>query len=110
MGITKAALFTEEQNQLAKFMRVMGHPARIAILEAMMENEKCVCANLVQELGLAQATVSQHLHELKSAGLIKGTVEGTSVCYCLHKDEWHQMSKAVRAFIYKGLRAPDGSE
>lgn len=95
MGTTKTELFTTSQNQLATWARVLGHPARVAILQHMLKQNSCICGGLVEELGLAQATISQHLRELKDAGLIKGTVEGTSVCYCIEQKTW---SKAQTAF------------
>ncbi len=93
MGVTRTDLFTDKQNRLAKWARVLGHPARIAILQYMLERKTCVCGSLVEELGLAQATISQHLRELKDAGLIKGTVEGTSVCYCIEPKGWTALKK-----------------
>jgi len=95
MGVTKTELFTTNQNQLATWARVLGHPARIAILQYLLKQNSCVCGSLVDELGLAQATISQHLRELKEAGLITGTVEGTSVCYCIEPKAW---AKAQAAF------------
>ena len=83
MGLTKTEIFTEKQNKLALMMKALGHPARIAILQYLIKSQACICGDLVGELGLAQATISQHLKELKNAGLIKGTIEGTSVCYCI---------------------------
>jgi DNA-binding transcriptional ArsR family regulator len=94
MGVTKADLFTAQQNQLATWARVLGHPARIAILQYMLKESTCICGSLVEELGLAQATISQHLRELKDAGLIKGTVEGTSVCYCIEPKAWARAEAA----------------
>ncbi len=95
MGVTKTDLFTPQQNQLATWAKVLGHPARVAILQYLLKQNTCVCGSLVDELGLAQATISQHLRELKDAGLISGTVEGTSVCYCIEPKAW---SKAQAAF------------
>ena len=83
MGITKTNLFTQEQNQLATFAKVLGHPARIAIIQHLIKANTCINSDLVQELGLAQATISQHLRELKNVGIIQGTIEGTSMCYCI---------------------------
>jgi DNA-binding transcriptional ArsR family regulator len=91
MGLTKTGLFTEEQNQLAWAARVLGHPARIAILEQLLRTRTCINTELVQELGLAQATVSQHLRELKDLGLIEGTIEGTRMCYCIHAARWAEL-------------------
>jgi DNA-binding transcriptional ArsR family regulator len=94
MGITKTDLFTHQQNQLAQWAKVLGHPARIAILQHLLKQNACVCGGLVEELGLAQATISQHLRELKDAGLITGTVEGTSVCYCIDGKTWAKVQVA----------------
>lgn len=83
MGITKTELFTEEQNRMAQIAKALGHPARIAIIEHILKVNQCICGDLVGELPLAQPTISQHLKELKQAGLIKGNIEGNSVCYCI---------------------------
>ena len=89
MGATKTELFTKEQNDLATMAKAIAHPARIAIIQHVIRAEGCICGDLVEELGLAQATISQHLRELKSAGLIQGTVEGTSICYCISPAGWN---------------------
>lgn len=83
MGATKTVLFTEKQNQIAIMAKALGHPARIAIMEYLMKVDTCICGDIVNELPLAQPTVSQHLKELKNAGLIKGSIEGTAICYCI---------------------------
>lgn len=83
MGISKKDVFTPQQNQIATIAKAMGHPARIAIIEYLLSVPNCVCGDIVNHLPLAQATVSQHLKELKNAGLIKGKIEGNAVCYCL---------------------------
>lgn len=90
MGVTKSTLFTQQQNDVATMLKALAHPARIAILQYMAKSETCICGNLVEELGLAQATISQHLKELKNAGLIQGTIEGVSVCYCINIPVWEQ--------------------
>lgn len=87
MGVSKTEEYTAKQNTMAIAFKAMGHPARIAILEQLMKRENCICGDLVELLPLSQATVSQHLKELKNAGLIRGTVEGTSVCYCID-EKW----------------------
>lgn len=99
MGITKTDLFTEEQNQLADFARVMGHPARIAILECLIKANACVNGELVNEVGLAQATVSQHLKELKESGLISGSVQGTSMSYCINPKKWNEVKITLNRFF-----------
>ncbi len=83
MGATKTDHFTDKQNAIAILAKALGHPARIAIMEYLMKVDTCICGDIVNELPLAQPTVSQHLKELKNAGLIKGSIEGTSICYCI---------------------------
>ena len=83
MGATKTEHFTDKQNSIAMMAKALGHPARIAIVEYLLKVNECVCGDIVNELPLAQPTVSQHLKELKNAGIIKGSIEGNSVCYCL---------------------------
>lgn len=86
MGITKTAGFTDTQNELAVIIKALGHPARVAIIEYLLEVDACICGAIVDVLPLAQPTVSQHLKELKNAGLIKGSIEGTSICYCIDEN------------------------
>ena len=93
MGTSKTEIFTEEQNELARLAKALGHPARIAIIEFLVRTNACFCGDLVEEIGLAQATVSQHLKELKGAGIIKGNVEGTSVCYCINPEVWESLTE-----------------
>ncbi len=83
MGASKTDYFTEQQNQIAIISKALGHPARVAIIEYLLKVNKCICGEIVTELPLAQPTVSQHLKELKNAGLIKGNIEGNSICYCI---------------------------
>lgn len=83
MGATKTEHFTGRQNQIATIAKALGHPARIAIIEYLMKVDQCICGDIVSELPLAQPTVSQHLRELKNAGLIKGNIEGNAICYCI---------------------------
>ena len=99
MGSTKTEIFTEKQNRLASMMKALGHPARIAIIQQLIKANTCICGDLVDKLGLAQATISQHLNELKTAGLIKGTIEGTSVCYCINEKTWKQYRKELDSFF-----------
>ncbi|MBL7897237.1 MAG: winged helix-turn-helix transcriptional regulator, partial [Crocinitomicaceae bacterium] len=77
MGASKTENFTDKQNQIAQIAKAMGHPARIAIIEYLLKAESCICGDIVNELPLAQPTVSQHLKELKNAGIIQGSIEGT---------------------------------
>ncbi len=86
MGISKSAHFNKQQNSLANIAKALGHPARVALVEFLLQQKECVCGDIVSELPLAQATVSQHLKELKSAGIIKGNIDGNSICYCLNEE------------------------
>jgi DNA-binding transcriptional ArsR family regulator len=83
MGATKTEHFTQKQNAIATLAKALGHPARVAILEYLMKVDDCICGDIVNELPLAQPTISQHLKELKNAGLIKGSIEGNTICYCV---------------------------
>jgi DNA-binding transcriptional ArsR family regulator len=103
MGVTKTENFTERQNRTAQIAKVLGHPARIAILEYLMRQQTCICGDLVDELPLAQATVSQHLKELKQVGLIKGEIEGTSVCYCINEPVWEEARNVLLVFFNRPL-------
>lgn len=85
MGATKTDHFTDTQNKIATLAKALGHPARIAIVEYLLSVDVCICGDIVNELPLAQPTVSQHLKELKNAGLIKGNIEGNSICYCIEE-------------------------
>lgn len=101
MGITKTEMFTGQQNDLAQFFKVLGHPARVAILQYISNQNACICNDLVEEIGLAQATISQHLKELKSIGLLKGEVEGKSMCYCINVDRWTVLQNQLNSFFNK---------
>lgn len=99
MGVTKTEKFTAEQNQIAQMAKALAHPARVAILQYLFSIDSCVCGDIVNEIGLAQPTISQHLKELKSAGLIKGSVEGTSVCYCIDDQNWLLMKNLLSPIL-----------
>jgi DNA-binding transcriptional ArsR family regulator len=99
MGITKSEKFSEEQNQIANIAKAFAHPARVAILQQLFKMNACICGDLVSEIGLAQPTISQHLKELKNLGLIKGNVEGTSVCYCINEEVWETSKELFTAFL-----------
>ncbi|MCW5518377.1 winged helix-turn-helix transcriptional regulator [Aureitalea sp. L0-47] len=106
MGLTKTEIFTSEQNRIALIGKALGHPARIAILQYLFRIENCFCGDLVEEIGLAQATVSQHLKELKKLGLIKGNVDGTSVCYCIDHEKWELIKEVMSGFLDRNV-APE---
>ena len=99
MGATKSLLFTKQQNELANMAKAIGHPARIAILQHLVKKNACICGDLVDELGLAQATTSQHLKELKNAGIIHGSIEGSRVCYCINPKAWKQYKDLFNSFF-----------
>tara|TARA_B100000795_G_C22639760_1_gene375983 strand:- start:194 stop:526 length:333 start_codon:yes stop_codon:yes gene_type:complete len=105
MGITKSEIFTEQQNQLALLSKTFGHPARVAILQHLFNINACVCGDLVEVIGLAQATISQHLKELKNIGLIKGNVEGNRVCYCIDSEKWTEMKQIMNDFLNQDIKA-----
>lgn len=104
MGITKTEQFNETQNRIAKLAKAIGHPARVAILEVLLKKNACICGDLVEELPLSQSTVSQHLKELKEVGLIKGDIEGTSICYCIDEKVWKEAKASLNLMFdaFKG--------
>jgi predicted transcriptional regulator len=99
MGLTKTEIFTERQNRLAVMLKAIAHPARIAILQEIIRSNTCICGDLVNDLGLAQPTISQHLKELKNAGLIQGTIEGVSVCYCINPPVWNELQEQLSSLF-----------
>ncbi|MBL4678446.1 MAG: winged helix-turn-helix transcriptional regulator [Mucilaginibacter sp.] len=99
MGITKTEIFTDEQNKLAVQLKAIAHPARIAILQELIKANACVCGDLANDLGLAQATISQHLKELKNAGLIQGTIEGVNICYCIEPKAWKNLQDQLNGLF-----------
>ena len=107
MGLVKSEIFSYQQNEIASLAKAFGHPARVAILQHLFSINACVCGELVEEIGLAQATISQHLKELKSMGLIKGSIEGTSMCYCIDKENWSKMKSLVSDFLNQDLKVSD---
>jgi len=107
MGLVKTELYTDLQNEVALFAKVFGHPARVAILEYLFKINQCVCGDLVNEIGLAQPTISQHLKELKHLGLIQGSIEGTSVCYCIDTENWLKMKNKMMHFLDQDIPKTD---
>jgi len=99
MGITKTQIFTEQQNELAMVFKVLGHPARVAILQHISNQNSCICNDLVEEIGLAQATISQHLKELKSINLLEGEVEGKRMCYGINLEQWTKLQNQLNTFF-----------
>src|ERR1700756_5121046 len=99
MGTTKTEEFTIKDNKLAKYAKALAHPARIAILQVLIKKQACICGDIVDELPLSQSTVSQHLKELKEAGLIKGDIDGVKVCYCIDEEEWKTAKNYLVSFF-----------
>lgn len=99
MGVTKAEHFSEIQNEIAAIAKALGHPARIAIIQYLLKVNKCICGDIVKELPLAQPTVSQHLKELKSVGLIKGNIEGNAICYCLDPEKFEKLNHFLHSIL-----------
>ncbi len=91
MGATKSQLFTAEQNRIAVLAKALAHPARVAILQYLIKTKDCVCGQIVDVLPLAQSTISQHLKELKNAGIIEGEIEGVKTCYCINPSVWQEL-------------------
>jgi len=99
MGLSKTESFTDYQNKMSGYAKALAHPARIAILQVLIKKNACICNDIVEELPIAQATVSQHLKELKTAGIIKGNIEGKSICYCIDKNAWEEISNYFNVFF-----------
>ena len=104
MGTTKTDEFTVRDNRVANYAKALAHPARIAILRLLIKRQACVCGDIVDELPLSQSTVSQHLKELKEVGLIKGEIEGKSICYCINERVWKDAQDCLGA-LFEGYKA-----
>ena len=107
MGISKTEEFSVTDNKLAKYTKALSHPARIAILKLLIKRQACVCGDIVDELPLSQSTISQHLKELKEAGLIKGDIEGAKVCYCIDEKEWSKAKQMIQE-LFSSFTAVNG--
>ncbi|MBK7883419.1 MAG: winged helix-turn-helix transcriptional regulator [Chitinophagaceae bacterium] len=105
MGATKSEEFSVKDNRVAKYAKALSHPARIAILKLLIRKQACICGDIVDELPLSQSTVSQHLKELKDAGLIKGDIEGAKVCYCIDEKEWNTAKNLLNE-IFVNYKVP----
>lgn len=99
MGITKIEAYSEDILSKAQLFKALGHPARVAILDFLAKQTSCICGEIVAELPLSQASISRHLNELKEAGLIKGTINGTSVCYCINTDQIPLLNQFLNQLI-----------
>ncbi len=101
MGVTKTEHFTQEQNDIAILLKALAHPARIAIIEYLLSVDSCICNDIVDEIKLAQPTVSQHLKELKNAGIIQGEIDGKSICYCINSESFKKMEHFIDQIFHK---------
>jgi DNA-binding transcriptional ArsR family regulator len=99
MGITKTDVYTDEQNELADLLKAIAHPARIAILQKLCTVDCCICRDFSEDIDLSQPTISRHLGELKAAGLISGTISGTTKSYCLNPERWKAVSSLIGSFL-----------
>lgn len=99
MALNKSEEFSVDEKQVAIWAKALGHPARVAIIKLLIEKKTCICGDLVMELPLSQSTVSQHLKELKEAGLVQGTIDGPKVCYCINTTALQSFSSALAEFV-----------
>jgi DNA-binding transcriptional ArsR family regulator len=108
MGTSKTSEYSKKEIELAKYAKALAHPARIAILQILLKQQTCICGDIVEELPISQSTVSQHLKELKDAGLIKGEIEGTAICYCINHKEWEKARNHLNSF-FDSLKGKDNN-
>ncbi len=101
METTKTKDYSVQELSIAKYAKALSHPARVAILNVLLKRQSCICGAIVDELPLSQSTVSQHLKELKAAGLIKGDIDGVSVCYCIDEKEWTKAKNQLGLLLDK---------
>ncbi len=99
MATTKSSEFNIKEQKVAELCKALAHPARIAIINFLIKKNECICSDIVNELPLSQSTVSQHLKELKNAGLIKGDIVGPRVCYCIDLKKWNEAKKIINLFL-----------
>lgn len=96
MALNKKEEFPKIENRVASFAKALSHPARVAILKKLADENKCICGKIVDVMPLSQSTVSQHLKELRDAGLIQGEIEGASSMYCIN---WNNLNKEIKAIL-----------
>lgn len=98
MGITKTEGFQPKITTTAALFKALGHPGRLAIIEYLINSPSCICNDIVEQIPLAQPTISRHLSELKNVGLIQGTIMGNNICYCINENKWEELKTAIEAF------------
>ena len=101
MGASKSESFSVEHNEMATLFKALSHPARVAIVDYLLSVDTCICGDIVNELPLAQPTISQHLKELKNANIIKGSIEGTAICYCINPETIQKIEQHFSSITYK---------
>lgn len=101
MGASKSESFSVEHNEMAILFKALSHPARVAIVDYLLSVDSCICGDIVNELPLAQPTISQHLKELKNANIIKGSIEGTAICYCINPEKIHKIEQHFNSITHK---------
>lgn len=99
MGLAKTEEFTVKENRIAQFAKALAHPARVAIVQLLLKKQACICGDIVDELPLSQSTVSQHLKELKNAGIIKGDIDGVTTCYCIDEKVWKEAKSYLGSLL-----------
>lgn len=99
MGLTKTDNYTKEQNEIAQIYKALGHPARVAIIQQLLKLDTCICGDFARDIELAQPTISRHLRELKAIGIIRGTIEGASVNYCIDPERWREIQQILNTFF-----------
>ena len=106
MGASKIIDYSVTDMQIAKFAKALSHPARVAILQLLIQKQSCICGDIVDELPIAQSTVSQHLKELKQAGLVKGNIEGASICYCVNTEVLQKANQILNTVLSVSIESP----
>ena len=106
MGASKIINYSEEELLIAKFAKALSHPARVAIIKLLLQKQSCICGDIVEDLPIAQSTVSQHLKELKESGLIKGNIDGASICYCVDTDVLQKANDTLNKVLGASIQTP----
>ena len=99
MGASKLEIYPQHVKDIAQIAKVFSHPARVIILHYISTQQSCICSDIVEEIGLSQSTISQHLKVINNAGLLKGTFEGKSVCYCINIERFEMFQKIFDTFF-----------
>ncbi len=99
MGASNLSIHTQPQIEIAAIAKVLAHPARVSILEYIARQKSCICGDIVDEIGLSQPTISQHLQVIRQAGLIQGSYEGKSICYCLDVERFREFQELLNNYF-----------